>query len=114
MSSALVVDTPLALGMSGFEGGYAEGSFLWIVNNIYFQYYSLLILLVSAATAIGVSYATQAPSREQLEDLTYATVSHEDRLESRRSWGWGEVGMSGLVSGGDPGRVSLLQRLSGA
>ena len=45
--------------MAGFEAGYPEGSFLWIVNNIYFQYYSLLIFLVSAATMIGVSYATE-------------------------------------------------------
>ena len=27
----------------------AEGSFLWIVNNIYFQYFSVLITLVSAS-----------------------------------------------------------------
>jgi SSS family solute:Na+ symporter len=39
----LAVDTPVSLRMAGFERGYAEGSFLWIVNNIYFQYYSLLI-----------------------------------------------------------------------
>jgi SSS family solute:Na+ symporter len=93
----LAVDTPLTLSMSGFEGGYADGSFLWIVSNIYFQYYSLLIFLITAAVAIGVSYATRAPDPEQLVGLTYATVSHEDRLESRRSWGWGEVASSGLV-----------------
>src|SRR2546423_7228940 len=29
----MIVDTPITLGMSK---GYAEGSFLWIVNNIYF------------------------------------------------------------------------------
>ena len=52
----LAVDTPVSLRMAGFEGGYAEGSFLWIVNNIYFQYYSLLIFLVSVAVMIGVSY----------------------------------------------------------
>jgi SSS family solute:Na+ symporter len=93
----LAVDTPLTLGMSGFEDGYAQGSLLWIVNNIYFQYYSLLIFLVSGAVAIGVSYATEAPDPQQIAGLTYATVSHEDRLESRRSWGWGEVATSGLV-----------------
>ena len=42
----LAVDTPVHLGMAGFEQGYAPGSFLWIVNNIYFQYYSVLIFLV--------------------------------------------------------------------
>ena len=33
----------------GLRDGYPEGSFLWIVNNIYFQYYSVLIFLVSVA-----------------------------------------------------------------
>src|SRR5690606_29059288 len=41
----LLVDTPVSLGLSGYEHGYPEGSLLWIVNNIYFQYYSLLIFL---------------------------------------------------------------------
>jgi SSS family solute:Na+ symporter len=93
----LAVDTPLSLNMSGFEDGYAQGSFLWIVSNIYFQYYSLLIFLIAAAVAVGVSYATEAPDPKQLEGLTYATVSQEDKLESRRSWGWGEVAFSALV-----------------
>jgi SSS family solute:Na+ symporter len=93
----LAVDTPPALDLGGFEGGYVEGSFLWIVSNIYFQYYSLLIFLVCAAVAIGVSYTTRAPDAEQLEGLTYATVSDEDRVESRRSWGWVEIGWSGVV-----------------
>ncbi len=47
----LAVDTPVTLKMAGFEGGYEAGSFLWIVNNIYFQYYSLLIFVVSVAGA---------------------------------------------------------------
>ena len=93
----LAVDTPLTLGLQGFENGYTENSFLWIVSNIYFQYYSLLIFLVSGAVAIGVSYATRAPEPAQIEGLTYATISHEDRRESRGSWGWGEVATSGLV-----------------
>ena len=93
----LAVDTPLTLGLEGFEGGYAEGSFLWIINNIYFQYYSLLIFLVSGAVAIAVSYATKPPDPAQIEGLTYATVSQEDRIESRQSWGFGEVAASGLV-----------------
>ena len=33
----MAVDTPVTLGVPGFRDGYALGSFLWIVNNIYFQ-----------------------------------------------------------------------------
>src|SRR6188508_1085724 len=70
----LVVDTPVSLGLAGFEHGYAEGSFLWIVNNIYFQYYSVLITLVSIVVMVGVSYATAPPS-EALVGLTFATIT---------------------------------------
>jgi SSS family solute:Na+ symporter len=86
-SFRLAVDTPVALGLGRFEGGYAEGSFLWIVNNIYFQYYSLFIFLVSVAAMVGVSYATSQPSYERISGLTFATVTEEHRRESRASWG---------------------------
>jgi SSS family solute:Na+ symporter len=82
----LAVDTPVSLGLAGYEDGYAAGSFLWIVNNIYFQYYSLFIFLVSVAVMIGVSYATAEPSYERISGLTYATVTDEHRTESRASW----------------------------
>jgi SSS family solute:Na+ symporter len=85
----LLVDTPVTLGAAGFEGGYPEGSWMWIVNNIYFQYYSLLIFLVSTAVLIGVSYLTPPPDESRLRGLTYATVTEAQRRESRRSWnGW--------------------------
>jgi SSS family solute:Na+ symporter len=52
----------LSLGLRGYEHGVSGGSLLWIVNNIYFQYWSLLIFVVSAITMIAVSYVTAAPS----------------------------------------------------
>jgi solute:Na+ symporter, SSS family len=93
----LMVDTPVTLGLEGYAGGYQEGSLLWIVNNIYFQYYSLLIFIVSCAVLIGVSYATEPPHEPQLTGLTYATVTEEHRRESRASWSINEVAASGLV-----------------
>ncbi|MGV3518509.1 sodium:solute symporter [Luteitalea sp.] len=93
----LAVDTPVSLGMEGYAGGYDAGSFLWIVNNIYFQYYSLLIFLVSSAVLVGVSYATEAPDPAQLRDLTFGTMTEELRRESRASWSQIDVINSGLV-----------------
>jgi len=93
----LAVDTPISLRMPGFEHGYPEGSFFWIVNNIYFQYYSLLIFLVSVAVMVAVSYLTKAPDDQQLEGLTYATVPEEHRRESRLSWNRVDVISSGVV-----------------
>jgi len=93
----LAVDTPVTLALAGFERGYPEGSPLWIVNNIYFQYYSVLIFLVSAAAFIGVSYATAAPKREQLTGLTFATVTGAQQRASRASWNHWDVLASATV-----------------
>jgi len=93
----LGVDTPVTLGMAGYEGGYAEGSFLWIVNNIYFQYYSVLIFLVSAAAMVIVSRMSEPPSEERLKDLTFSTLTEEHKRESRASWGMPEVAWSGVT-----------------
>lgn len=96
----LAVDTPVTLRLAGFEQGYSEGSFLWIVNNLYFQYYSVFIFLVCSAVMILVSYATAPPSLEQIRGLTFGTTSDEDRALSRSSWGWGEVAASAAVLAG--------------
>jgi SSS family solute:Na+ symporter len=79
----LAVDTPVKL-ISGFN--YAEGSFLWIVNNIFFQYYSLLIFLVSIAVMIIVSYLTEEPDYTKIGGLTYGTRNNEERKASRATW----------------------------
>jgi SSS family solute:Na+ symporter len=93
----LVVDTPVALQIPGYEGGYTVGTSLWVINNIYFQYYSLLIFLVSTVVLIGVSYATSPPAEGQLAGLTYATVTPAQRRESRTSWSRVDVIASAIV-----------------
>jgi len=90
----LAVDTPVKL-VSGFS--YAEGSFLWIVNHIFFQYYSLIIFLVSVVVMIVVSYLTEPPAYEKISGLTYGTVTAEHRKESRASWTATDVIASGIV-----------------
>jgi len=87
----MAVDTPVTLGMSGFESGYAKGTFFWIVNNMYFQYFSVLLTLVSAAVMIGVSLMTPAPDDKQIQGLTFATTSEADRARTRASWSQKEV-----------------------
>jgi len=82
----LIVDTPVTLKLAGFENGYTEGSLFWIVNNIYFQYYSLIIFVVSVVVMIGVSYMTEAPATEKIRDLTFATMTEDYKTESRGSW----------------------------
>jgi SSS family solute:Na+ symporter len=93
----MAVDTPVTLGLAGFENGYTPGSFLWIVNMIYFQYFSVLITIVSAVVMVGVSFATSAPDYGRLRSLTFATTTAEDKLNTRDSWTWKEIAGSALV-----------------
>jgi len=90
----LAVDTPVKL-IEGFS--YAEGSFLWIVNNTFFQYYSLIIFLISVLVMIVVSYVSAPPSYEKISGLTYGTVTAEHRKESRASWNTTDLVTSGIV-----------------
>jgi SSS family solute:Na+ symporter len=93
----LAIDTPVSLGLSGFEHGYTPGSFLWIMNNIYFQYYSLLIFLASLMAMLVVSYASERPQETQIAGLTYATVTSADRDATRASWNRRDVVASAVV-----------------
>ncbi len=75
----MLVDTPVTLGLGGLQNGYPHGSFLWIINNIYFQYFSVLITLVSAIVMVVVSYMTAEPNYATLQNLTFATKTTEDK-----------------------------------
>jgi len=93
----MLVDTPVTLGLKGFENGYPQGSLLWIINNTYFQYFSVFITLVSAAVMVTVSYLTEEPSYKQIKGLTYGTATEQDSRRTRESWGWHEVVASVVV-----------------
>lgn len=92
----LAIDTPVKMAWFGRDVndvpiGYSEGSLLWIVNNTFFQYYSILILIVCTAVMIAISYLTKAPDYERISGLTFGTLSDEQRQRSRHSWGAWDV-----------------------
>lgn len=90
----MLVDTPCTLD-SNFH--YREGTFFWIVNNINFQYFSILITIISAVVMVGVSYMTEPPDAKQISGLTFATATAEDKAATRASWGKLEVICSIIV-----------------
>lgn len=93
----MLVDTPVTLGLEGFQNGYPQGSFLWVINNIYFQYFSVLITIVSAVVMVVVSYLTAPQDLASIKSLTFGTATAEDLSRTRASWGWREVAASGVV-----------------
>lgn len=94
----LAVDTPVKLKSIFPDFAYTEGSFLWIVNNIYFQYYSLLIFLVCIVVMVVVSHLTEEPAYSKISGLTYGTLTDEDRKASRASWNqWDVIASVGVL-----------------
>ncbi|NLT34172.1 MAG: sodium/solute symporter [Acidobacteria bacterium] len=90
----LAIDTPVKM-IPGFQ--YQEGSLFWIINHIFFQYYSMIILVVSAVVMIVASYLTAAPDYAKISGLTYATQTVEHKRVSRASWNGADVVFSALV-----------------
>ena len=90
----LAVDTPVKL-VENFN--YKEGSFLWIANNIFFQYYSMIIFIVCVVVLVVVSYMTEAPSYEKISGLTFSTMTDTDRNKSRLSWNIRDIVASLIV-----------------
>ncbi|MDO4586233.1 MAG: sodium:solute symporter [Planctomycetia bacterium] len=88
----LGIDTYVTLG-----GELQEGSIFWIINNIYFQYYSLFIFFVCVLIMIIVSLLTKAPNYEEIRGLTFGTTSDEDRLHTRKSWSCWDIVASCVV-----------------
>ena len=67
------------------------------MNNVFFQYYSLLIFIVSAIVMVEVSYMTEAPDFGRITGLTYGTVTDEHKKDSRSSWDARDIVSSVLV-----------------
>ena len=100
----MAVDTPVTLGWNGYEDaaqtiakGYPYGSFFWIVNNINFQYFSILITIASAITMVAVSYMTKQPDMKAIAGLTFGTASDKESEHTRESWNWKDVAASAIV-----------------
>ena len=58
---------------------------------------SILILIVSGATMVIVSYATEAPALERIQGLTFGTVTAEQKAETRAIYTMKEVVWSVIV-----------------
>lgn len=90
----LAIDTPVILN-AGFS--YEPNSFFWIINNIFFQYYSLIIFLISALVMVVVSYATEQPAYEKIGGLTLGTVTADQKAETKASYTRNDIIASVLV-----------------
>lgn len=73
-------------------GKVENPAFLAAIGDYSFLYSTGWLFLISILVMIGVSYATPAPKKEQLEGLTYASVSGEGKDEIKATWDtWNKV-----------------------
>lgn len=90
----LIIDTPVKL-TEGFS--YTEGTFLWVMNSIFFQYFSIIILVACLLTMFIVSYLTKAPEYAKISGLTFGTVTEEHKEATRKTWNKWDVVLSVVV-----------------
>jgi SSS family solute:Na+ symporter len=90
----MLVDTPVTMGLLK---SYPEGSFFWIINNINFQYFSIIITIISAIVMVIFSYASPPPDYEKIKGLTYGTASEKDHTETLASWDKRDVLASAFI-----------------
>ena len=107
----MVVDTPVSLGLAGYEQGYTPGSFLWIVNNIYFQYFSVLITIVSAVVMVVVSLMTAEPDYCPPEGIDVRDGDREGSQRKPRELGLARRRLIGVRARLHSRRVLVLHRL---
>lgn len=65
---------------------FADGSVLANIAGFNFLYYSGVLLLMSVVIVVTISTLTAPPSGEQIQGLTYGTLSVEDKAAIRASW----------------------------
>ncbi|MFT4566185.1 MAG: SSS family solute:Na+ symporter [Saprospiraceae bacterium] len=71
---------------------YSFASLNWLVFGVYFFAICICIAIIASMTA-------PRPSQEQLEGLTFSTVSKAQAIENRASYGWGDILSTALVLG---------------
>ncbi len=106
----ILVDTPETMKLKGFEHDYTQGTFLWIVNNINFQYFSI-ITLFSALMMLEVSYATPGATilTNQEPHLRHGHQRRPDQDE-RQLWLVGSAGLR-LLHALHPRHLPLFPRI---
>lgn len=104
-SAQAAVDKAAAMGTEapGWALSLMDTGWFVAIGEYNFLFASAWLLGISVVIIVGVSLVTARPPEEQIDGLTYATVSKENRDENRASWNkWdviGSVVVLGLVVG---------------
>ena len=73
------------------------GSFWFHLGDMNFLSFASWFFLFCIVLILVVSYATAAPSEEKLKNLTYATISEEEKSRNKSSYNWKDIVISLLI-----------------
>lgn len=69
-------------------------SFWFLLGDMNFLSFASWFFLFCVLLILVVSYATPAPSEEKLRNLTYATISEEEKRQNKSSYNWKDIVIS--------------------
>ena len=74
-----------------------NGWFYSLFYEVNWLFFSGGMLLLCVLVIVGVSYVTQPASDEQIEGLTFASATQEQKLQTRQSWGTWDLVHTGII-----------------
>lgn len=72
-------------------------SFWYLLGDMNFLSFASWFFLFCIILIVVVSYATPAPLDEKLKNLTYATISDEERKKNKNSYNWKDIAISVII-----------------
>jgi SSS family solute:Na+ symporter len=79
------------------KGSLDPNGILFYLGDINFLTFGAWFFLFCIILTIVVSLLTKAPSDEKVENLTFATVSEEEKAKNKNSYGWVDIAISVVV-----------------
>ncbi len=96
LGAIVTLSVGLVIGMSKllmetFKTSFTEGSLLYNFADFNWLIFGAYYFLSCVVIAIVVSFLSPAPNEQQLEGLTFATVTDQQKAENRSSYGIGDI-----------------------
>src|SRR5210317_1535121 len=94
--------TGLVIGFSRIfleiiSDSFAPGSILHTIGTVNYLTFGAWFFLFCILTIVGVSLATAKPTEAQVKNLTFQTISEEEKQISRSTYNWKDITISVIV-----------------
>jgi len=76
---------------------FAPGSILHTIGTVNYLTFGAWFFLFCILTIVGVSLATAKPTEAQVKNLTFQTISEEEKQISRSTYNWKDITISVIV-----------------